>query len=119
MHAGRRRASPGDTIGRQPQRGQDMKATNAKLIAGLVIGLAAGVVLAASVRVADAAPRDKVAERLQKLEDRAEILELMSTYGATLDRRDFAAFGQLFAQDATYGGTAGTPTKGRAAIQEM
>jgi uncharacterized protein (TIGR02246 family) len=96
-----------------------MDRTNVKVIAGVITGLAAGLVLATSLRVADAAPRDKVAERLQRLEDRAEILELMSTYGATLDRRDFAAFGQLFAEDATYGGTAGTPTKGRAAIQEM
>jgi uncharacterized protein (TIGR02246 family) len=96
-----------------------MKTTNMKLVAGLVTGLAAGIVLAASLRIADAAPRDKVAERLQRLEDRAEILELMSTYGATLDRRDFAAFGRLFAEDATYGSSAGTPTRGRAAIQEM
>ena len=96
-----------------------MNATNVKLIAGLVMGVAAGLVLAASLRVADAAPRDKVAERLQRLEDREQILELMSTYGATLDRRDFAAFGRLFAEGATYGGSTGTPTQGRAAIQSM
>lgn len=96
-----------------------MKTTNVKLIAGLVIGVGAGLVLATSLRVADAAPRDKVAERLQRLEDREEILELMSTYGATLDRRDFAAFGRLFAEDASYGSPTGTPTQGRAAIAAM
>ena len=97
-----------------------MNATNSKLIGGLVLGLAVGLVLAASLRRADAAPRDAVAERLQRLEDREQILELMSAYGATLDRRDFAAFGRLFAADASYGGGAATaPTRGRAAIASM
>src|SRR6185369_2579595 len=44
-------------------------------------------------------------------------LELLTAYGATLDRRDFAAFGQLFTEDAEYGSGPGTPTRGRAAIQ--
>jgi hypothetical protein len=95
------------------QRGREMKA-NTKLIAGLVVGTAAGLVLAASLHIADAAPRDALAERLQRLEDREQILELMSAYGATLDRRDFPAFGRLFAEDASYGNT-----KGREAIQSL
>lgn len=65
-----------------------------------------------------AAQPDSMAMRLQRLEDREQILELMVAYGATLDRHDFAAFGQLFAEDAEYGGGGpGAPTRGRAAIQ--
>jgi hypothetical protein len=55
-------------------------------------------------------------QRLRRLEDREQILELMTAYGAMLDRRDFAAFGQLFAEDAEYGSGPGAAT-GRAAIQ--
>lgn len=54
--------------------------------------------------------------RLQHLEDREQILELMAAYGATLDRRDFAAFGKLFAEDAEYGSGPGA-ARGREAIQ--
>ncbi len=62
--------------------------------------------------------RDSNAERIQKAEDRQEIEELLTAYGATLDRRDFAAFGQLFAEDAVYGGAVGEPVRGRAAIRD-
>jgi uncharacterized protein (TIGR02246 family) len=97
-----------------------MKATNGKLIGGLVLGVAAGLLLAASMHRADAASRDATAERLQRLEDREQILELMAAYGATLDRRDFTAFKQLFAEDAAYGGGASTNlTRGRDAIAAM
>jgi uncharacterized protein (TIGR02246 family) len=72
------------------------------------------VLFALAGPLTNAASRDATAERLQRLEDREQILELMTTYGATLDRRDFAAFGQLFAEDATYG-----TTHGRAAIAAM
>lgn len=54
--------------------------------------------------------------RLAALEDREQIRQLLVDYGATLDRRDFAAFGALFAADAQYGG-GGAPAQGRAAIQ--
>lgn len=60
-----------------------------------------------------------MAARLQHLEDRAQIQELLVAYGATLDRHDFAAFGQLFAEDAEYVAGAGAPTRGRAAIQQQ
>ena len=96
-----------------------MKAANVKLIVLSMAGGAMAVVaLMASLRIADAAPRDATAERLQRLEDREQILELMTAYGATLDRRDFAAFGQLFTEDATYG-SGPAATHGRAAIQAM
>ena len=57
------------------------------------------------------------ARRLQSVQDRQAIEELFTAYGATLDRRDFTAFGQLFAEDAEYVGGPGEPTHGRAAIQ--
>jgi ketosteroid isomerase-like protein len=93
-----------------------MKVPNAKRIALSVLGMAAALALATSLRMADAAPRDAMAERLQRLEDREQILELLTAYGMTLDRRDFDAFGRLFAEDATYGSPR-APTHGRAAIQ--
>ena len=64
-----------------------------------------------------AAQPESLGTRLQRLEDREQIMELLTAYGATLDRHDFAAFGKLFAEDAEYGGGAGAPTRGRAAIQ--
>lgn len=83
------------------------------MAAGAVIALA----IAGSLRDSSAASADTTAARLQHLEDREQILELLTAYGATLDRRDFAAFGRLFAEDAEYGGGPGAPTRGRAAIQ--
>jgi len=77
------------------------------IVAGL--GALAGGCAAPGLSAADAA-------RLQQLEDREQILELMTAYGNTLDRRDFAAFGRLFAEDAEYGSGPGA-TRGRAAIQ--
>jgi uncharacterized protein (TIGR02246 family) len=82
-------------------------------ITGAVVALAIGW----SLRTSEAAQGDTTAARLQHLEDREQILELLTAYGATLDRRDFAAFGQLFAEDAEYGSGPGAPTRGRAAIQ--
>ncbi len=61
--------------------------------------------------------RDSNGERIQRAEDRQEIEELLTAYGSTLDRRDFAAFGQLFTEDAVYSGGPGEPVRGRAAIQ--
>ncbi len=70
----------------------------------------------ALLATACARPDPAVAARLQLLEDRQEILELMTAYGATLDRRDFAAFGSLFADDAEYG-SGPAAVRGREAIQ--
>lgn len=84
-------------------------------IGGVVITLA----IAGSLRTSEAAQGDSTAARLQRLEDREQILELLTAYGATLDRRDFAAFGQLFTEDAEYGSGPGAPTRGRAAIQSQ
>ena len=83
----------------------------------MAAGAAIALVLAGVLRDSSAASSDTTAARLQRLEDREQILELLSAYGATLDRHDFAAFGQLFAEDAEYGSGPGAPTRGRAAIQ--
>jgi uncharacterized protein (TIGR02246 family) len=56
------------------------------------------------------------AARLRALEDREAIRQLLVDYGAALDRRDFAAFGALFTEDAEYV-SGGTPLTGRAAIR--
>jgi len=50
-------------------------------------------------------------------EDRQQIEQLFADYGATLDRHDWEAFGRLFTEDAEFGGGAGEPARGRAAIQ--
>jgi uncharacterized protein (TIGR02246 family) len=86
---------------------------------GLATAFVAGAVLAGvcAIAIAHADARDSDAARLQRVEDRQAIEELFTAYGATLDRRDFAAFGQLFAEDAVYGGGPGEPVRGRAAIQ--
>src|SRR5690606_37562156 len=59
---------------------------------------------------------DASSARLGQLEDREQIRQLLVDYGASLDRRDFAAFGALFAEDAEYAG-GGAPVRGRSAIQ--
>jgi ketosteroid isomerase-like protein len=55
---------------------------------------------------------------VERLAARQEIEELFAQYGASLDRRDFDAFGRLFTEDAVYG-SGSTPTRGRAAIQSQ
>jgi uncharacterized protein (TIGR02246 family) len=94
-----------------------MAMTSARYAFGAVAGALVALLLFASLRTTGAAARDDTAARLQRLEDREQILDLLTAYGTTLDRHDFAAFGQLFAADAEYGGGAGTPTRGRTAIQ--
>lgn len=79
--------------------------------------LCGGVLLAALLGGCRASgPDAATSARLETLEAREQILELMAAYGATLDRRDFSAFGELFAEGAEYGGGPGEPTRGRAAI---
>jgi hypothetical protein len=48
--------------------------------------------------------------RVQKLEDREEIAQLLVDYGLTLDRRDFTTYSQLFAAKGTWSGSIGTFT---------
>ncbi len=70
-----------------------------------------------SQRAAGATPPAD-ASRVDRLAARQEIEELFAQYGASLDRRDFDAFGRLFTEDAVYG-AGPTPTHGRAAIQSQ
>ena len=58
--------------------------------------------------------------RLQILEDREEIRQLLIDYGRTLDKRDFNGFSKLFTQDAEYfGGAGGDAIKGPDAIAKF
>src|SRR5690606_23261912 len=59
---------------------------------------------------------DATSARLAQLEHREQIRQLLVDYGAALDRRDFAAFVALFAEDVEYAG-GGAPVHGRTAIQ--
>lgn len=94
-----------------------MSTITGRTLLGAVIGAAVALAAAVPPRIGAAAQGDSTAARLQRLEDREQIIELLNAYGATLDRHDFAAFGQLFAEDAEYGGGPGAPTRGRAAIE--
>src|SRR5262245_60479411 len=89
-----------------------------RYLLGAITGAVVAFAIAGSLRTSEAAQGESTATRLQRLEDREQILELLTAYGATLDRRDFAAFGQLFVEDAEYG-SGPAPTRGRAAIQSQ
>jgi len=80
--------------------------------------LAAGAQVVLAARPAQAGAPDPESSLVQRLEARQEIEELFAQYGASLDRRDFDAFGRLFTEDAVYG-AGGAPTRGRAAIQSQ
>ena len=86
----------------------------------LVMGLVLGTLGAASIALAVAKGEHSTAyaatDRIQRLEDRAEIEELLVEYGRDLDHRDFAAYARLFATQGTWSGSIGTFT-GPAAIQ--
>ena len=94
-----------------------MSTNTRRYLLSAALGVAITLGMAGSRRDSEAASADAIAARLQRLEDREQILELLAAYGATLDRHDFAAFGQLFAEDAEYASGPGAPTRGRAAIQ--
>jgi ketosteroid isomerase-like protein len=84
----------------------------------MIAVLAVGVAAVLPPRSTQAATPGSDSLLVQRLEARQEIEELFAQYGASLDRRDFDAFGRLFTEDAVYGGGA-TPTHGRAAIQSQ
>ncbi len=84
------------------------------------IGFAIVALSASSYGTPSAAGSDSSVEtRLAQLESREQIRVLFNDYGRTLDARDFAAFGRLFAKDAEYVSGPGEPAKGPAAIQAM
>jgi ketosteroid isomerase-like protein len=81
---------------------------------GLAIGVALGVALAVSgcQPAPNGAAPELVALQAQvaELQAKEDIRELFTAYGRTLDNRDFAAFGALYATDSEYvgGGASGT-----------
>jgi uncharacterized protein (TIGR02246 family) len=48
--------------------------------------------------------------QVRQLQDNEEIRELLVQYGRALDKRDYAAYGALFARDGTWKGGMGTAT---------
>ena len=65
------------------------------------------------------AMRNGMEIRLQQLEDREAIRQLLMDYGQSLDRRDFASFSQLFAErDGEWDGGMGK-AKGPAEIRKL
>lgn len=75
------------------------------------------IFFAASV-VHTASSSGTVENRLQRLEDIEAIRSLLIDYGRALDRRDFKAYGQLFARDGTWSGGMGS-AKTPEGIQKM
>lgn len=70
----------------------------------LLITLGSGGVLHAE-------PHDgSVEERLQRLEDVEAIRSLLIDYGRALDKRDFTAYGKLFAKNGVWKGGMGSAT---------
>lgn len=63
------------------------------------------------------AQADSVAARLQRVEDKEEIQNLLLDYGRHLDDRNFALYGRLFAKDGEWVGGFGTASGGPAGIQ--
>ncbi len=70
---------------------------------------------------ARSAKKPSVEQRLRLMEDKEEIRELLIAYGRDFDRRDFAAYADLFAQDGVWvGGSGGShPYTGPDAIREF
>jgi uncharacterized protein (TIGR02246 family) len=73
---------------------------------------------APAVPAAADADRGDTATRLRRLEDLEQIRRLFTEYKIVLDRQDFAAYADLFAEDGEFVAGPGV-AKGRAAIREM
>ena len=68
---------------------------------------------------ADTVAQDDLEQRLQRLEDREAIRDLLMEYGRTLDARNFKSFSELFADDGgEWNGGMGV-AKGPAAIRKL
>jgi hypothetical protein len=84
----------------------------------LGIMVIAGILSGQPVAVAAEKP-ESLESRLQRLEDREEIRQLLKDYGRFLDQRDFAAFSRLFAEkDGEWIGGMGK-ARGPQAIQKL
>jgi SnoaL-like domain len=75
-----------------------------------VMGALVLVAAAIAVPVAQAAKGPSIEARLQAVEDRQAIEQLLLEYGRALDSRDFTAYSQLFADKGTWSGSIGTFT---------
>jgi uncharacterized protein (TIGR02246 family) len=74
--------------------------------------------LAVPERAAAATPAPQSLEaRIQRIEDRVAIEQLLMEYGRAVDNRDFAAFGALFTDDGEWKGAQGS-YRGPQRIQE-
>jgi uncharacterized protein (TIGR02246 family) len=102
----------------QRRRQTTMPAKTAVRILSVAIAIAC-MILPAAAQSPDTAVGKATANRLQLLEDREEIRQLLVDYGRTLDQRDFQAFAGLFSKDGEYvmGGGMGA-VKGPAAISK-
>ena len=89
------------------------------LIIAAIAALLVGSSAARSALEAQTGSAATSATRLQALEDREAIRALMNDYGRTLDSRDFAAFGRLWARESEFLGGGGNSAKGPAAIQAL
>jgi uncharacterized protein (TIGR02246 family) len=87
-----------------------MPSTPATIVAASIFAACCVVSPDAQVPAAD------LGVRVRALEDREAIRALWAEYGRTLDARDFAAFGRLFARDAEFVGGPGSSVRGPAAI---
>jgi hypothetical protein len=65
---------------------------------GTAAALIAALVILGCIRAYSAEKKETVEARLQQLEDREAIRQLLMDYGRFLDQRDFIAFSQLFAE---------------------
>lgn len=66
----------------------------------------------------DGAAQKALAQRVQLLEDRAAIHDLLITYGRLLDQKDLVGYSKLFARDGVWEGGIGSAT-GPAGVQAM
>ena len=91
-----------------------MKTRHSVVVGAAIAVLALGV----GNLVYHAEGADAADARLQRLEDVEAIRTLLVRYGRELDKRDFAAYGALFAQDGSWKGGMGAAT-GPDAIARM
>ena len=96
-----------------------MKKNLHQMLRGLWIAMMVLIGFAAALPVISAEKKESMEVRLQRLEDCEEIRQLLTDYGQYLDKRDFASFSRLFAeQDGQWIGGMGK-AKGRQAIRKL
>ncbi|HEX3838777.1 MAG TPA: nuclear transport factor 2 family protein [Steroidobacteraceae bacterium] len=89
-----------------------MRAHPGAMALATLIGCFAGPSLLAA-----ATPPQSLEARIQRIDDRMAIQQLLMEYGRAVDNRDFAAFAALFTEDGEWQGAQGS-YRGRKEIQE-